>query len=198
MIELYMSHGVTETDAVQVIKTLSYYPDFFVSLMMAQELRMAQPESTPWNLALANFLGFNIFYFIPLGIIYLYFFLLQLLVPSLPLHTDLVWLWSLPTVYTTIPSLNTLSFTGIVSSTDLYHYFSVLFLHIPPCFVMGSIFILVWILFHFLRITTLPIYKHTNTSMNIGTTGIIAATVAGLLAYGISPILELRTTKGIE
>ena len=200
MIELYMSNGVSEIDAIQTIKTLSYYPEFFVSLMMAQELRMAQPESTPWNLAIANFLGFNLFYFLPLGSIYGYItYLLPICLSSFVSSSSLsytpssslLWLWSLPQYYN-LPSITLSSFTSITSFQDILSLGSLLFIHIPPTLILLSIFIINWTIFHYIRMTSLPIYKHTNTSINIGTTAIIAATIAGILAYSISPIMDVK------
>lgn len=44
MIEIYESKGVSKEDATLVINTLSKYKDFFVDMMMQQELELQVPE----------------------------------------------------------------------------------------------------------------------------------------------------------
>jgi hypothetical protein len=44
MIEIYESKGVSHADAVLVINTLAKYKDFFVDVMMTQELELQVPE----------------------------------------------------------------------------------------------------------------------------------------------------------
>lgn len=44
MIEIYETKGVSHDDAVLVINTLSKYKEFFVDIMMTQELELQVPE----------------------------------------------------------------------------------------------------------------------------------------------------------
>jgi VIT1/CCC1 family predicted Fe2+/Mn2+ transporter len=44
MIEIYESKGMSHQDAELVIKTMSKYQDFFVDIMMTQELELQVPE----------------------------------------------------------------------------------------------------------------------------------------------------------
>lgn len=44
MIEIYESRGMSKEDATQVIRTMSKYKDFFVDVMMAEELALQVPE----------------------------------------------------------------------------------------------------------------------------------------------------------
>lgn len=51
MIELYVKRGMSRDDAEQVIKTMSKYEDFFVDVMMVEELGLQPPEEgdNPWK-----------------------------------------------------------------------------------------------------------------------------------------------------
>lgn len=44
MVELYMLKGMSQSDAELVIKTMAKYKDFFVDIMMTQELQLQVPE----------------------------------------------------------------------------------------------------------------------------------------------------------
>ena len=44
MVELYMLKGMSQADAELVIKTMAKYKDFFVDVMMTQELQLQVPE----------------------------------------------------------------------------------------------------------------------------------------------------------
>ncbi|KAL7547454.1 hypothetical protein ACHAWF_011739 [Thalassiosira exigua] len=44
MIDIYESRGMSRKDATQVIETMSKYKDFFVDVMMAEELKLQVPE----------------------------------------------------------------------------------------------------------------------------------------------------------
>jgi VIT1/CCC1 family predicted Fe2+/Mn2+ transporter len=44
MVEIYESKGMSHQDAVQVIEVMAKYKDFFVDLMMSQELQLLVPE----------------------------------------------------------------------------------------------------------------------------------------------------------
>lgn len=56
MIELYVSKGLSETDARDVIKTMSKYDNFFVEVMMAQEICLLPREGSPLLNSCAMFL----------------------------------------------------------------------------------------------------------------------------------------------
>jgi hypothetical protein len=52
IIELFESRGVSQDDATKVVNTMAKYDDFFVDLMMAEELMMVKPlpvETTPYR-----------------------------------------------------------------------------------------------------------------------------------------------------
>ena len=44
MVDIYVERGMDRADAVQVITTMSKYKDFFVDVMMAEELQLQVPE----------------------------------------------------------------------------------------------------------------------------------------------------------
>ena len=44
MIDIYQERGMTREDATQVIQTMAKYKDFFVDVMMAEELALQVPE----------------------------------------------------------------------------------------------------------------------------------------------------------
>lgn len=52
MVELYVSKGVAEADAEAAVAALSKHSDFFVDLMMTQELGMHPPDAEPLSAAL--------------------------------------------------------------------------------------------------------------------------------------------------
>lgn len=52
MVELYVSKGVAEADAEAAVAALSKHSDFFVDLMMTQELGMHPPDAEPLGAAL--------------------------------------------------------------------------------------------------------------------------------------------------
>ncbi|OUS47573.1 Ccc1 family, partial [Ostreococcus tauri] len=68
MIELYMARGMTEEDATSVINTLAKYKNFFLDLMMVEELGLMPPDETdsPAKNGLVTFCAFGLFGFIPL------------------------------------------------------------------------------------------------------------------------------------
>ena len=47
MVELYMERGMKKDDANEVVSRMAKYKDFFVDLMMLEELGMLRPECTP-------------------------------------------------------------------------------------------------------------------------------------------------------
>ena len=68
MIELYMARGVSEDDATLVIETLAKYKNFFLDLMMVEELGLMPPDETdsPVKNGLVTFVAFAMFGFVPL------------------------------------------------------------------------------------------------------------------------------------
>ena len=44
MIDIYVKRGMTQKDAENVIMTMSKYTDFFVDVMMAEELELQVPD----------------------------------------------------------------------------------------------------------------------------------------------------------
>jgi VIT1/CCC1 family predicted Fe2+/Mn2+ transporter len=68
MIELYMARGVSEDDATLVIETLAKYKNFFLDLMLVEELGLMPPDETdsPAKNGLVTFVAFAMFGFVPL------------------------------------------------------------------------------------------------------------------------------------
>lgn len=65
MVELYMSQGVSRSDATTAIQAVSRYPEFFVDIMMAQELKMSAPDCNPLYAAGCTFSSFAMFFSLP-------------------------------------------------------------------------------------------------------------------------------------
>lgn len=70
MIQLYVRKGMSRVDAEKIIGALSHYDDFFVDLMMAEELELTVPEED-WKCDTAKsgvvmFFGFLFFGLVPL------------------------------------------------------------------------------------------------------------------------------------
>ena len=68
MVELYMKRGMTESDAQSVIEVMSKYKNFFLDVMMVEELGLLPPDETdsPAKNGLVTFTAFVVFGFIPL------------------------------------------------------------------------------------------------------------------------------------
>ena len=68
MVELYMKRGMTEEDAVSVIDVMAKYKNFFLDVMMVEELGLMPPDEddSPWKNGLVTFASFVFFGFIPL------------------------------------------------------------------------------------------------------------------------------------
>jgi len=51
MIDLYESKGMSREDAEVVIRRMAKYPDFFVDIMMIEELELQVPgeDDNPWK-----------------------------------------------------------------------------------------------------------------------------------------------------
>ena len=68
MVELYMKRGMTEEDAVSVIDVMAKYKNFFLDVMMVEELGLMPPDEDdqPWKNGVVTFVAFVLFGFIPL------------------------------------------------------------------------------------------------------------------------------------
>jgi len=68
MIDLYEQRGLPREDAVEVIQTMAKYPDFFIDIMMCEELGLKVPDEdeSPVKDGFVTFLAFLIFGMLPL------------------------------------------------------------------------------------------------------------------------------------
>jgi len=68
MVELYQAKGLPESDARAAIGILSKHKDFFVDVMLVQELGLLPPEANtaPWKNGVVTFFSFIIFGTVPL------------------------------------------------------------------------------------------------------------------------------------
>ena len=68
MIDLYVNKGMSKEDATQVIHRMAKYPEFFVNVMMAEELELQVPDDddNPWIDGAVTFGSFVFFGTIPL------------------------------------------------------------------------------------------------------------------------------------
>eukprot|EP00982_Pelagococcus_subviridis_P008218 30825-Pelagococcus_subviridis.AAC.4 len=68
MVELYVARGMTEADAENVIDVMAKYPNFFLDVMMVEELGLMPPDDgeSPAKNGLVTFLAFVCFGFVPL------------------------------------------------------------------------------------------------------------------------------------
>jgi len=87
MVELYTSRGLSKEDAVAVISKLAEYKEFFVDLMMSQELHMQAPEGSPVTNGLCTLGGFLVSGGIPLFC----YFLAQYFAPWRSNNVPLDW-----------------------------------------------------------------------------------------------------------
>lgn len=69
MIELYVGKGMSEQDATTVIETMSKYDEFFVDVMMCQELVMIPPETNILINAVATSLSCVVFGLLPVAVV---------------------------------------------------------------------------------------------------------------------------------
>lgn len=81
MIDLYESKGMSRDDAEACIRRMAEYPDFFVDVMMAEELelRVPDPDDNPWWDGAVTFGSFVVFGTVPL-LAYVVFYSAQLYV----------------------------------------------------------------------------------------------------------------------
>ena len=66
MVEIYKGMGIGDDDANTIVDTLSKYKEAWVDVMMVEELGIMEDNESPLNNALATFVAFVIFGFIPL------------------------------------------------------------------------------------------------------------------------------------
>lgn len=68
MIDLYEGKGMKREDAEVVIRRMAKYPEFFVDIMMVEELELQVPgeDDNPWKDGLITFSSFVLFGVIPL------------------------------------------------------------------------------------------------------------------------------------
>jgi len=66
LVELYVEKGMSEDDARAVCEAFSRNPKAWVSVMMVEELGIVEERSSPLGNAVATFLSFSIFGFVPL------------------------------------------------------------------------------------------------------------------------------------
>ena len=68
MVDLYVERGMGKEDATTVINIMSKYADFFVDVMMAEELQLQvpDPDDNPWVDGFVTFCSFCVFGTIPL------------------------------------------------------------------------------------------------------------------------------------
>ena len=69
MLELWQSKGVPKEDAKTALCALVTSQDFFLDLMMSQELNLLPSTSPPWKIALSTFCGFNLSAAVPLALL---------------------------------------------------------------------------------------------------------------------------------
>ena len=68
MVDLYVSKGMNREDAEVVIRRMAKYPEFFIDIMMVEELELQVPgeDDNPWKDGLVTFTSFVVFGVIPL------------------------------------------------------------------------------------------------------------------------------------
>lgn len=68
MVDLYVAKGCERSDAEQIIKTMSKYKEFFINVMMAEELELQvpDPDENPWIDGAVTFGSFVVFGTVPL------------------------------------------------------------------------------------------------------------------------------------
>ena len=66
LIEIYMDKGISESDANTVVDIISKNEKAWIDIMMVEELGIIESDESPLNNAIATFLSFSLFGFIPL------------------------------------------------------------------------------------------------------------------------------------
>lgn len=74
LVELYTEKGLPEPDAEQVVDILSRNEKVWIDVMMVEELGIVESDESPLNNAIATFISFGLFGFVPLlGYVLSYF-----------------------------------------------------------------------------------------------------------------------------
>jgi len=68
MTELYVQRGISQEDSATIWRILAKYPEAFLDVMMAEELRLLppDPEDDPWKGGVATCIAFMVFGSVPL------------------------------------------------------------------------------------------------------------------------------------
>lgn len=66
MIEIYSEKGIPKKDAKTMVDILAKHKEAWVDVMMVEELGILEDDNSPWGNAIATFLSFALFGFIPL------------------------------------------------------------------------------------------------------------------------------------
>ncbi len=66
LVELYMEKGMPEADARSVVEIIARHPGVWVDIMMVEELGIVEARESPLGNAVATFLSFGVFGFVPL------------------------------------------------------------------------------------------------------------------------------------
>ena len=67
LVEIYVEKGVSQEDAETIVGLLSKHRDAWVDVMMAEELGIIESDESPIKNAVATFLSFALFGFVPLA-----------------------------------------------------------------------------------------------------------------------------------
>jgi len=66
LVELYMEKGLSEEEAEQVVDIVSRHREAWIDIMMVEELGILESDESPLANAVATFLAFGVFGFVPL------------------------------------------------------------------------------------------------------------------------------------
>ncbi len=67
LVELYVERGLTEADACTIVEIIATNPKTWVDIMMVEELGIVESSESPVKNAVATFLSFGSFGFVPLA-----------------------------------------------------------------------------------------------------------------------------------
>ena len=84
MVEIYKGKGMSEADARAMVEIMAKYKRAWLDIMMLEELGIIESNESPLKNAIATFLSFCVFGFIPVLA-----YVLSLFVPALKAHTFL-------------------------------------------------------------------------------------------------------------
>jgi VIT1/CCC1 family predicted Fe2+/Mn2+ transporter len=66
LIEIYMEKGLPQEDAITIVNIMSQHEKAWIDIMMVEELGILESDESPLKNAIATFLSFGLFGFIPL------------------------------------------------------------------------------------------------------------------------------------